>query len=766
MQSKQQKKSKKSPAQYVAKKTGVQTSKVQKKQVAQKDKAKKQYKKAVLRERRFDPRLVATDTNNQVVALSTSISNVDFEGFLGASNMADFATGWLTTALSKAALAFTNDPYALFQAYGYVTRLLERAANGQQFSSFNVPFWLRNVLQALQPKSVPFFGGKATYLYTSVETAPDMPQLQPLGPTVWGYSLNWALPNVAAPFINGFPVCNVWAPPAYDEVAGSAAFQRICQLMLDSQKDTGTLVPVNSPTVFLKDPSAFAPCQPIMGYGASVSSTGYSGPRFAHRIESETPCFSPILAGLVNLSAFVNRYPVHNHTFGGDPIFGSNMMSHVLEAKEMHFKRQPIFKIVDFFMFYEVVASWVEGVQKASVKEFVNAQGNGAQFQCPLTLQEVGILLRNVMMGAFKNTQSGVQGLGPLIPTTPNDNVYCALQAGIGTQYISPTDMKLPVFLIENIRALVFRKNYPARSGSEGDPQYWIPILGKRVDDTLSHADYSYTIESDPPVTYSSFASPASVYEVDGPKGTTKVQVETPIDFIDGNSSSGYLAINDGDRLSQLVAMWNEWVNLIASHSTQIGSFGTELGISILTSICMTRHVNEITVGEKSGSRQLARKQDVRLKSHGLSRGNYLQMQAVLDSSAGVILSAPYEKILSLWILPVNLVRFQSSPTVQSTQLQRVQGNVHEPYGNPRVSGEDQGVIMADLLEKYASAMVKGQFAAQDDISQFLSECAAKGRGGILSALLGGVAKTIAGAVGAPPGVSGVIDSISGALPF
>jgi len=720
------------------------------------------------RAKRFDPRLVATNLNREVVVASNSVSNIDFSGELSTQAMGDIATGWICAALSKGALARTQ-PYDLYLAYGFLTRAINAAANSQSFTNYAIPMWMRNLLQGLQPKAVPFMGGTATYSYTDISAPPDMTNVSPIGPGVWNYSLSWQLPNNGAPLVNGYPVCNLWSPPPYDPIEGAAAFARVSQLMIEDNNDCSKLVPITSPTIFLKDASAFCPTMPQMGFGATTQLSGISGNRYQNEVWSEVPIYTPLMAGIVSFSSFTNRFPKHIMTFGGDQVFQSVMMSGVIAPCEVHLKRSPIFKIVDFFQFYEVLANWVQKVQQASVSEFVNAQGDGSQFQCPLTLQEVGLLLRNLMMGAFKNTQPGVQGLGPLTPNNVADNLYCPLFGCVNTAFVSPTDMKLPIMLIENIRALTFRKNYPGRKGSKGDPQYWIPILAKRTEDVLLHSDYTYTITppGGAPITYDSFKDPSTVYKVVDSKGVTKVLAETPVDFIDGSSSSGYLAINDTQRNAALADLWNNWVNTVSSHSTQLGTYGTELGISILTSICMTRHVKQGTIGtDRLSNRSIARVTDARIGEAGMLSGPYSAVECLMDSSAGTIITEPYEKVLSRWILPVNLVRLETSPQVQSTQLQRYCGYVQEPFSISRVSGEDAGIVLGDLLQKYAASMVKGNFTAQDDISQFLVEAAQLGRGGILSGLLGGVAKGLAGAFGAPSSVNGVIDSIANVIPI
>jgi len=333
-------------------------------------------------------------------------------------------------------------------------------------------------------------------------------------------------------------------------------------------------------------------------------------------------------------------------------------------------------------------------------------------------------------MGALQHTQVGVQNLYPRLPEMQADNQFVPYVASATTCHIQTLDMELPQPLIENIRALTAR-NVELKPG---DIQQYIPVLGQYVDDLLDTNNYTVTN----PVTQDTvnvFATEPSLVKRSFSKAGLAVDAalaEPVISLIDGDSVGSLVFINDPDRLKQLVMLWNNWLatNNIKSFSCGMGTLGTELGISSLTSIAMTRQWIPLPL-EIVGAEKIV---DLRIeKMKQVSNTIYTLRQAIQDTSQSIIFAAAYEMVLSKWILPVILAR-SGNTTADQTDPQRWQSISGEPFAVPTTSGAD-GVIMANIHSSYASKMVRSDLSKSTDWDEFFTEQARLGRGGVLSSI-------------------------------
>jgi len=452
-------------------------------------------------------------------------------------------------------------------------------------------------------------------------------------------------------------------------------------------------------------------------------------------------------------------------------------MSSFMSEQEWQIKKYPYLKPIDFLEFGDVLAQWVTSITQAFLSDSVNyvVGTPPATFvpnmTCPLTLQEMLLLLRNVLMEAFKDTQSGVQAIYPYVPASGTDNQFVPYVASTATCFTSAVDMILPIPLIENIRALVTRKVNNTAAGA----QFWIPVLGQFAQTLLSSEDYLITFPFETPVTQSVFKT-GVLFRVPkkdtlstkprsgstGPPPTTsnyELLAETSISLVDGNSSMGIVSINDPAVLKTLATMWNDWLtgSGISTYSCGTGTFGTEKGISVLESLSTTRHVSVVTENERSLRRE--RMVDLRLETPHYRRVQnqpYSQFQAIANSSYATILSVPYEQVLSTWILPVNLVEFSATPT-NSTTVVRWQNINDETHLQSLTSGTT-GMSMAQMHATYATKMTKGRTAESNDWSKTFTEMAATGRGGILSSLVSGLVSSFS------PSLGSAVSSIGSAI--
>jgi len=403
-----------------------------------------------------------------------------------------------------------------------------------------------------------------------------------------------------------------------------------------------------------------------------------------------------------------------------------------------------------------VLANWIRGIQQAALEGEGESQLPPERLQCPLTLQEVGMLLRNVFMTAFKDTQAAAQGIYPIIPSGGSANEFVPFVSSATTCLLDTIDMTLPTLFVENIRACTYSET---EGVSPTDLATWCPVVGQYYNDALDQDDYFYSFGE---ANFPSFAATAGLWELHTPglKGqeTIKMMAEEALSYVDGSGTSGLVAINNPARLKDLVMQWNDWFNTVgvASYSRKTTTLGTDKGIRVCYTAATTRHWIVPPEPLQQVKRRIV---DVRMekkKWQNVKASPNSQKLAVADTFQSAPLTSVYEQILSIWIMPVNKV--QTTATV-STTVQKIRALYHETHLINLSSGED-GIPMSQMLASYASKMVKGKLAPPDDIEQFLTDCAARGRGGVLSSLVASFAGALV------PQLKGVADGIASALPF
>jgi len=712
-----------------------------------------------------DARVASTATVS--LSLANQLKTITINKVMSAENLIWLGSGYISKALERGFAAGASTVQTPYYALTFLVNLVAAYCQGGAIPVTQMPYWLLCLCHAVSQKTVRFSQGTVNYAFTVESTLPIVPGVTTIigyVPYGYQYTLGWNTGTA----INGFPTV-VTLPVAYTDQLGAIAFQELAQFMAHNSsspkgQQENRLVPSTLVTPFISDVSAFALFRLAEGLGATGTGGGIYG-----QAQLEVPLLHPLLS-LVSCGIDSSLTPPPTRNFNwttpiaGDPTFLGAMMPSSFSTRELSAKRNMRFKPVDFLEFGDVVAQWVQQITQAyfqDVQETATIAIVDAAF-CPLTLQEMLLILRNTMMGAFKKTQAAVQGLYPYAPSGMSDSQFVPYVASANTCSLNTLDMELPMPLIENIRALVARKiKFPA---SAHDVVWYCPILGQYSADVLVNADYPVTyINEGVPGSKAAFGAGALWEEIKkGPKGEevrTRL-VEAPISLIDGASSTNLVAINDPDQLKILVAMWNNWLKNsgVQTFSVQTGTLGTEAGINALCSISMTRiWVNTPQVKEFPKIRV----EDVRLRQaryRAMVNTPFSLRQAVIDTSQGEILSAAYEQVLQTWILPIDENEFDNT-TSQSVDIQRWQFMMDEPYSISRSSGEN-GVSMGALHLAYAAKMTKGKFAATDDWTSFFDEMAKTGRGGILSGL-------VAGLVGSAfPSLAGTASSIANALPF
>jgi len=394
---------------------------------------------------------------------------------------------------------------------------------------------------------------------------------------------------------------------------GAAAFSQVIQFMAkESMGGAGSvsrLVPTSLKTGYETNVSSFC-------VNGSAEGNGWAGiGGFVDQAQLEVPIFNPLFAVFSPniIGNQTDRFFNLTTAASGDSAFLGGALAELFTEQTWSMKRYPKFHAVDFLEFGDVLANWVSSILSALTNDpqTQTSQVEGVDlsaFNCPLTLQEVLLLLRNVIMSAFKDTQPLVQALYPRQPASATAVEFVPYVASATTCALNAGGMLLPQLFIENIRALVARhvamgvrgkgSNANQKQTSGADVQWWIPVLGQYQGYQLNTTDYTYT-NTTTGIVYPAFSVNALTKVRKDPKTKTEVRenmIEVPISLIDGNTTSSsstvYAYINDPGQLKILETLWNDWIMTtgVQNFSSPLGVLGTELGISVLTSIAMTRH--------------------------------------------------------------------------------------------------------------------------------------------------------------------------------
>jgi len=667
------------------------------------------------------------------------------------------ALDFIAYALTRGYTAFASAPDNPYLSWVYLTNVFISYAQNSPPQGGTMPLWIQEMGQAFAPKIVPFQNGKIAYRFDVQGPVPYIPQsnfdLSPLP-----YSYQWLLwkPNPTGQ-VDMFPTAQ---PAVYSSAAAEGAWAELLNFIACWGEDSRMKnVAISLQQYWSKCVSTFAMPMIVEGFGGA----GAGG--YVYQSGLEVPVHVPHIGCLANQttvgSTNATRYPIFSAISAGDPVFAGAWMSRLTTPDHRFTKRHTRFHFVDFTEFQDVVAQWATALIQNLFDDPVSAAtiSQPQLYQCPLSLQEMGLLLRNEIMVLFSDTQTAVQGIYPATPQSSTDNVFTPFIAGTTTAPITTAGMKLPLPLVENLKSLVSRFVLIKKPGGKEKEQLFCPVLGKYANDNLVSSDYFSLFPGDPSP-FPTFTTLAASLKVNlrGSKGAdnwVSAGAEIPIDFVDGASGSSYVYINDTTRLADLASLWNNWLVKLSNYSSQLTTISKDLGVNICVSVAMTRH----WVNQSSNARaRLEGVRDSRLE--GRSVGSvYIERQAVAISSRDVVLSAPFDAILSTWILPINYSNVGQSPESE-TFFSRVQIMAGEPYSVSQAT-VDSGKSMASLHSTYASKMVHSRDAPAGEWDAFFTEQQAKGTGGILSSL---AASFIGSAFG--PGAGSVANTIAEIIPF
>lgn len=248
---------------------------------------------------------------------------------------------------------------------------------------------------------------------------------------------------------------------------------------------------------------------------------------------------------------------------GAGPCYVIPRMTEMQSPSELYNQACPQLKYYNFDEFFEVLSLTLGGAMEIAATA---ALGSPAT-QCPLTPQQVKILLRNTLMKRFYNhmAQDTVLSGNGLLQLSP-------FSCGFNGTSATTTNMLLPLLLAENIRAACRKMVHPGPKGKSVID--YIPVLS-RPSVFTEPGNYSYTTPS----------GTADVYAT--------IPGETPINIIDLSWISGgnkrYIT-TEGETLTVLCTTWNAWIKTLASNLTPLVDPGSEKGLNVFGNILTTVH--------------------------------------------------------------------------------------------------------------------------------------------------------------------------------
>lgn len=636
-----------------------------------------------------------------------------------------------------------NDSYIAW-SWQYQSQLLLNAAQDGVPLSGMIPQWFALLYQAVIATGVNSRGGKVTY-QMNITNTPDYSFEQLIGPPAFKHVFSLGVKTSA--LVNGlFPV--VEAPDAYTFEKGQMATQQLW-LFLSSDDRIGAhkhphmhkMVESSGKNIMTEDVSAFAWFNGSPGGGKD--NTGGWMKQVFHEVPIWKPIFSVFAA---NEKLLFNRAEVQLRPWSGDAITTGCMLVDGIGMHQLGMKTYPVAKYLDLNEYLSVLAHVVRLVinLRLQTAAFVENVKNDTHYydrhvRCPLTIQELGLILRATCMLVYNDTKA-FQGTYPRAATSPSDNEFVVYGSGIQTAPIPlGSQMLLPMFLVENILA---NRSRSVLSGKGKNPRMHVAVLGQFNGDRLSESDYrSEYVVDDVPVHVPCFADDST---------------EVEISFIDGyfsKSPEGYCAINDPVGIVPLVEAWNNWVQEMGDHFRRVGSIDADAGISPLALIGLTSHFaidNEDPPKKVVTSPSPTKKKDssdsvsrYRMKKYKDLPGPYGNRKLIVYSSAYTIFQELWSSYQQYMVTPVNKIDPGITPQdntgfIRMAAFLREQRQLAVGAGSVKFSSlAERHVIMAELC-------IKTKFAQSTNQEMVLSKLEANGHAG----LLGQISGALVGALG------------------
>jgi len=636
--------------------------------------------------------------------------------------------GWINQLTDASSAATLGYPYyafvKLFQSF-------IAAMSGTAPILQGAPRWYWYLTQALTPKTLKYKTGRVS-LKWNVPSG-DATFVPDSAFTYIGGTAALYIPQFGGGEVDGF--LSLLPPTPYTNDLGEVAITQLFQFY----KSEGMNEIVSTyQTPCETTASAFAACSPEIGESENLTSG------LVTTVYSELSIQMPILAKFAKYQPETYRGWQRIQVSGGSPCYTIPRMIEFDPAKPKTIYNQlaPQFKYYNFDEFFTVL-SFIIG---SALEQNAKTPLSGSLLPpCPLTSQQVQLLLRHTLMRRFYNhliqdvSNSGAGAIA-VVP-------FSAASNGLST---TTTNMMLPLLLTENIRASG-RKSVQLGNSSID----YVPVLGRP------------------------FGLPQiGNFTYDTPDGSVNLYAslvgETPINIIDLSfplaTPTGFIT-TEGETIVSLCNQWNDWIKGLSSYLTPLGDPGLEKGLNAFSNILTTVHQKYVAAppplpAPVNGgmTRQSSRKKFIGLDplvvkkvkvvpSNVVGSNYFAEVYPIVLTSTNVQ-QDPVLKYVKNMIAPVIIADGSLSTfsvTIAAQQIFRI-----EPYKVPMnnlpaiVGATTTGsqTLLSRMLQM-ALFDVKAPFSDESEVVLDLTEAAKQGRGGFFSNLAGMFAEDVIGIKGA-----------------
>jgi len=592
------------------------------------------------------------------------------------------------------------------------------------------PIWWWEIYHALKPKMAQFKTGTIQYKWSITNTGQANSDAFSLGSGVASYTLFWGT-SMSGGDVNGFPILAAAAAP-YTPELGIAAIPTLWA-SLDA---SASLIPdPGSATSTYDDTSAFAVTYPELG--ASYNAVG----AFRSTLYSETFIDKPIFAQFASYqpqgTALWRGWHHAGLGAGSASMVGPRLMDCLGEYGALRNKIAPTVKIYNFDEIFEQLSLTMCLAQEAK-----SLQQGQTIVPCPLTSQQVQILLRQAIIGYFNNDM-----FQDLRYNGPDHIEMLPFVVGPNGSQSATVDMRIPTFLAENIRCM---KSIDCRVGrNQNAIATWYPVLTRPA------------IGAFPPLGQYLWGVNNPLYNVD--------PAEVFINIIDmsaqQNNATVYL---DASRLEIQVLkdFWNEWIADLTGVLSPLVSLTSQHGIRALNCNILTNSVQHSpqplppvipppqTISKRKSIEHITstgvsmQSQRKKLGAAPANQSSYFEFVVENEVDSVQIINPALWPYLSQWILPVDF----AEDNINEATSQGVRAFQVEPNKIPRSSaggiGGGSGVAISkpdSLLRHLNAATVDVKAFAtfsENALIKGLVDQADRGNGGFFTSLVSGLVNT------------------------
>jgi len=559
---------------------------------------------------------------------------------------------------------------------------------------------------------------------------------------------------------------NAMAPASPSLAEQEQAFLSLCGFMKHDMHPPSILHDATVLTALDVDVSAFSTILDIVGSGNNTN----GGTAFLACLE--VPVHTPLVSTLIpqvpnNLTGSPSRFSCRATEFGGDDLYTSMCLSSLLPIEMWKTKKAPKFKCIDFLEIADTVAIWLSKLitqywadPALAVSAPFGVPQKPLTTVCPITLQEMQLILRNEVLFTMGLGQNGVQSVLPIAPVGVSGvlfNQFSPFLTGTTGCSVQSYGMKLPLKLVENIRGLI---THAVPGNAPGDVELLQPVVGQYFTDALVTASYQFTSmdSTGAPVLTDTFTvTPPVQRRRASSKGEVwETVAETPINLMTTSNGTDYVFINDPGRLKTLNDLWNDYISTFAAYSDPLLPLSADPGVNVLTSINQTRYWTDVS---PSAATRANKTRDMRVESkRALVSTVYASRSAVAVSFR----EKPYAVTASIttnWILPIMRLNGGSNSTNQMTFV-KSQAMYGEQASIATSSTGDAGIRLSVIHDDFAASMVHAK-GVEGVVTSQLVDLTNKGHAGILSSL---VANFVGATFGSTAG--SIASGIASALPI